>query len=156
MKPVHEHWHGPIVFKVMLYTSCVRDLPRGIKLDIYHLIALLISYTYCKVQDGSSRRLDFASVNLKNDINDKLKTNLDTFAILDALAGISVSKEGSQVVAVVLQSNSEEPKIDLTITQNNRVNPNLIPHLKSIWGKLQALSLMNGAGRGGESSQDTT
>ncbi|RPA93218.1 hypothetical protein L873DRAFT_1793776 [Choiromyces venosus 120613-1] len=109
------------------------------KLDPHHLVALM-SYIFRTKQDGSSRRFDPTSINPEYGVTNKHETNIGTFPILDAIASISVFKDKSQVVAVALQLDSKEREIRLTIAENQEVEPRVVHHLGSVWGKLQALS----------------
>ncbi|RPA96385.1 hypothetical protein L873DRAFT_1239130 [Choiromyces venosus 120613-1] len=127
------------------------------KLDPHHLVALM-SYVFRGKQDGSSRFLDPTSVNPEYNVTNKRETSIRTFPVLDAIASISVFEERSQVVAVALQLNSKERQIRLTIAENREVEPSVVDHLYSVWGKLQALSnefaAKGGSDTNGEGSPD--
>ncbi|PUU72638.1 hypothetical protein B9Z19DRAFT_1137106 [Tuber borchii] len=115
------------------------------KLDPHHLVALM-SDTYMRRHDSPS--------SLQYGITDDQQTIIRTFPILDSIAGICVSREASQVVAVALQVDSDQQKINLTIAENENVNPKLVAHLESVWAKLQALSRLYAVGREEESNKE--
>ena len=60
--------------------------------------------------------------------------------MLDALAGISVSRLKSQVVAISLQLDPNSREIHLTIAENSDVTDGLVSHLTHIWELLRLLS----------------
>ena len=60
--------------------------------------------------------------------------------MLDALAGISVSRLKSQVVAISLQLDPNSREIHLTIAENSDVADGLVSHLTHIWELLRLLS----------------
>lgn len=130
-----------------------RELLEPHRLNTHHLIALM-SYTIGGAQDDSPRRLDLASVNLKNGFSDEPQTNLDTCTLLDALASICVSNEVSQVVAIAMQVSSQEQKIKLIIAENDDVSRKQIAYLTSVWEKLKDLSHLYAVRREEESSKD--
>jgi len=109
------------------------------KLDPHHLVALMC-HVFDKQQDGSSCSLDITSIDPQYGITNKRETTIRTFPILDALASLSVSKADSQVVAISLQVNPGERQIRLMVAENRKVDHSVVPHLKSVWRILQALS----------------
>lgn len=101
------------------------------ELDPHHLLALM-EFTFAKEED--------LPTDLDSDLRGDHDTHARTFPVLDAIAGISVSETGSQVVAVALQLDSQRQEIRLTIATNQTVKDGLASHLSTVWGKLQALS----------------
>ncbi|KAG0125627.1 hypothetical protein HOY82DRAFT_616363 [Tuber indicum] len=110
------------------------------KLDDPHHLVALMSYVSWRKTDGSPRRFDTSLHEPKFGIVDHHDTNIRTFPILDALAHISISQDRAQVVAIGLQLNHQANQIRLTVAENKDVADSLVPHLKNIWRKLQALS----------------
>lgn len=100
------------------------------ELDPHHLLALM-EFTFAKEDLPSG---------LNSDVRDDHSTHARTFPVLDAIAGVSVSETGSQVVAVALQLDSQRQEIRLTIAANQTLKDGLASHLTTVWGKLQALS----------------
>jgi len=111
----------------------------GDKLDPHHLVALM-SNVFNKHQDGSSRSLDYTSINPEYGITDERETSFLTIPVLDAIASTCVWRKKSQVVAIGLQLNHEEQKIRLTIAENQDVPKSMSLYLESVWERLQALS----------------
>ena len=108
-------------------------------LNLDPLVALM-SYIHPKRTADSHGNLNPSFSKPKFNIVDDDKINVHAFHILDVLARISVSQEQSQVVAIGLQLNSRTKQIRLTVAENTNVADGLVPHLKNIWGNLQALS----------------
>jgi len=67
-------------------------------------------------------------------------TRIRTFPVLDAIAGISVTGVRAQVVSVALQLDNRTQQVRLTIAANQIVKVDLVNHLTTIWGRLQAIS----------------
>lgn len=127
--------------KDVLYGGTETD--RGIQtspreLDPHHLAALM-SFTFANQQDGS-RSLDPPSQRVKYGIIDDRNTSIRTFPVLDAIAGISVSEVGPQIVAVALQFNSRAQEIHLTVAASKADKKKLVSHITAVWEKLQTLS----------------
>ena len=119
------------------------ETDRGIQtdpkeLDPHHLAALM-SFTFANQQDGS-RSLDPPPQQVKYGITDDHNTSVRTFPVLDAIAGISISEVGPQIVAVALQFNSQRQEIHLTVAASKADKKKLVSHITAVWEKLQTLS----------------
>lgn len=132
-------------------TSITFTYTMAAKLDPHHLVALM---SHMKGHDSSSRDMDPTSLSLQYGITDDHKTSIRTSPILDSIASICVSRAKSQTVAVALQVDSRQQEIHITIAENEEVSPQVVAHLKSVWGKLQALSKAYTAGRERESDEE--
>ncbi|KAG0138529.1 hypothetical protein HOY82DRAFT_666381 [Tuber indicum] len=122
----------------------------AVELDPHHLAALM-SFTFANQHDGS-RGLDHPSLPINHGVTDDHGASLRNPTVLDGIAGIALSEEGSPVVAVALQLNSQTQEIHLTIATNQTDKEKLVGHLTAVWGKLQALSNAYAEQRGGNSN----
>lgn len=107
-----------------------------------HHLAALMAFTFAGQQDGSCV-LDPPPEHVKYGTTDDYGTSVRTFPVLDAIAGISVSKVESQIVAVALKFNSQTQEIHLTVAASNASKidgEKLVSYITSIWRKLQVLS----------------
>ena len=102
-------------------------------LNPHHLVALM--------QKTIPSHQNVHSSHMIGDIfNNTSSEKLFTFQLLDALAGICISKRKHEAIALALQLGLQESKIRLIIAQNGDVENSLVKYLTRVWKMLQKLS----------------
>jgi len=111
------------------------------ELDPHHLVALM-NFTLASEKDPTPRPIRSRSPKglTFGGPTDNYPISFKAFPILDAIAAISISGIGPQVIAVALQLDTQRQQIRLTITANQSFKDDLVSYLEAVWGKLQALS----------------
>ncbi|KAG0633240.1 hypothetical protein HOY80DRAFT_1141564 [Tuber brumale] len=109
------------------------------QLDIHHFVALM-SYVMENKQTVTSEALDPTQYHFEHSITEDHSTNIRICQVIDTIAGICISEESAEVIAVALQLNTVEKKIRLTLTGNNDLGGHTVFHLSYMWARLQELS----------------
>jgi len=111
------------------------------ELDPHHLVALM-NFTLASEKNSTVRPIRSRSPTglTFGGPTDNYPISFTAFPVLDAIAAISASRAGSQVIAVALQLDTQRQQIRLTIAANKTIEDDLVSYLVALWGKLQALS----------------